>query len=497
LCKNCDYGYTSQELIEFVAKGIEQHGIEYWDDVSIKDLPVANISCPQCSNLDFEKEEDILDVWFESGVSHYAVLYQNPELGFPADAYLEGIDQHRAWFQSSLLTSLVLEDQACTRSFISHGFTVDEKGYKMSKSLGNVVAPMDLIEKFGTDGLRLWASSIDYSSDAIVSPALLTNIAEVYRKIRNTCRFLLSNLYDFDAQKDKVAIAAMPLLDRYALETLFYLNIKIQASYANADSTAVFHSLADYCTKELSSFYLDIIKDRLYTEKANGHARRSAQTVCWYILDTLTKLIAPILSFTAEQLSDHYQKNKTESIHLQQFNELHDVWDYLRVQVKQELPALDWYPARGHIQETADAINALDFVAERAAQWKLIFNVRDAILKAIEIQREKGLIKHSLEARVMLFFALPEQQQTILNDFFADLEKSGQRKEAFFKELCIISQCEFVQSKGDLAETTLKGLFARVEHAQGIKCPRCWQWDVESDTRGLCSRCQQILNVKE
>jgi isoleucyl-tRNA synthetase len=495
LCSRCKYPYCSPELIEKVAQGVAQHGIEYWDDVTLEQLGFNDVACQQCAHTEFVKETDILDVWFDSGVSHYAVLFDNPALGFPADAYIEGIDQHRGWFQSSLLTSLVLESESCTRMFLTHGFTVDDKGHKMSKSLGNVVSPHDLIAKLGTDGLRLWVASIDYSGDAIVSQALLTNVAEVYRKIRNTCRFLISNLYDFDHAKDGIAIDSMSLIDRYALEKLFQLNTKIRAAYAQSDFTAVSHALADYCTKELSSLYLDIIKDRLYVEKHNGVERRSAQTVCWYILDTLTKLIAPILSFTAEQLSDHYQLPKLTSVHLQTFNDLPDVWRYIAWKNREELPALDWYPYRGHIQETVDAIDRMNFIAERTQQWKLLFSIRDAVLKAIEQQRELGLIKHSLEARVTLQISLAKQQQDVVEDFYRDIGRNGQSVEQFFKEFFIVSQCSLVADSKTLPQSIIKDVLVLVEHAHGVKCPRCWQWDTTNHIHELCNRCQKVLSV--
>ncbi len=493
LCNNCEYAFINQELIEKVVQGIEQYGIEYWDDVAIEKIMPADTACPECFSKEFSKERDILDVWFDSGISHFAVLYKNPELAFPADMYLEGIDQHRGWFQSSLLTSLVLEKTASTKAFLTHGFTVDEKGHKMSKSVGNVVVPRDIIEKLGTDGLRLWVSSIDYEGDAAVSTVLLDNVAEVYRRIRNTCRFLLSNIYDFDYERDAIALTDMGLLDRYALEELFILNAKIRADYDNNNFTAVFHALADYCTKHLSAFYLDVIKDRLYVEKADGDLRRSAQTVCWYILDTLTRLIAPILSITAEQISDHYQKNKRESIHLQSFSPLQNVWELIAQNKEPRSDIIDWYPYKSHAQETSDYISELNFIAERTEQWDLLMDMRSAMLKLIEREREKGIIKHSLDAKITLCAALPSKQMSILNDFFKDIRAAGQTVEAFVKEFLIISQVHYVNSKEGLQESEHAGLWVAVHHADGVKCPRCWQWDITEHPDHLCNRCQKIV----
>jgi isoleucyl-tRNA synthetase len=265
LCNNCDHTYISKELIERVAQGVEKAGIEYWDTVTIEDL-VGKDVCPSCKKYDWKKEQDILDVWFDSGVSNYVVLKHNPALQFPADIYVEGKDQHRGWFQSSLLSSMALNHEACMRSIITHGFTVDANGRKMSKSLGNVVSPQEMIEKLGTDGLRCWAAGIDYAGDAVVSDVLMRNVQEVFRKVRNTCRFLLSNIYDFDIDRDVVPLEELRLIDQHAMLELFEINAQILSHYENYEFTKVFHGLGDYCTVNLSSFYLDIIKDRLYVE---------------------------------------------------------------------------------------------------------------------------------------------------------------------------------------------------------------------------------------
>jgi isoleucyl-tRNA synthetase len=310
ICTTCDYTFITREFIERVADGVAKEGIEFWQHVSMADLGVADLKCPSCGAQSFRKENDILDVWFDSGISHFSVLLNNPELGYPADLYLEGKDQHRGWFQSSLLTSVALEGTPSMKMIITHGFTVDAKGHKMSKSVGNVVAPQEIIDKLGTDGLRLWASSIDFSSEAVVSDTLLRNVQEVFRKVRNTCRFLLSNLYDFDINIDAISLEKMRMIDQYALQELFEFNYAVLDAYAQYDFTAVFHKLSDYCSTNLSTFYLEIVKDCLYVEKADGHARRSVQTACWHILDTLTRLMAPIFSFTAEQISDLYQKDR-------------------------------------------------------------------------------------------------------------------------------------------------------------------------------------------
>jgi len=488
ICTKCDYAYINQGLIDRVAAHVEQEGIEYWQKVSINELMPGGITCPECGNTDFRKEYDILDVWFDSGVSHYAVLKNNPELGYPADLYLEAKDQHRGWFQSSLLTSMAIEKSPCTKAIITHGFTVDEHGRKMSKSLGNVVAPQEIMDKIGTDGLRLWMASIDYTDDLGISDKLINNVAEVYRKIRNTCRFLLSNIYDFDKSKDALPVEKMTLIDQYALYELCEINRTVIDYYNAFDFTAVYHLLAHYCSSDLSSFYLDIIKDRLYTEQADGQLRRSAQTACWYILDTLTKLTAPILSFTAEQLSDFYQKGKTESIHLQQFNDLSMIWNKLIAKTTQ-LPEV-YFGSGKHV---ADDVRYRSYQNER---WKALKDMRSALLKLIEEQRAQGIIKHSLEARVVMYLDPQASQYAFIEQAFKAAKLFNQTPEQFLKEFLIVSQVEIAPQKGDLPSTELEGLYARIDKAQGSKCPRCWQWEKMDHEYGLCSRCQKVVEKK-
>lgn len=475
ICTKCDNAYINKQMIDKVANEVANSGIEFWDNVDIKTLVNADFACAKCGNKEFKKETDILDVWFDSGVSHYAVLKQDKNLALPADIYLEGKDQHRGWFQSSLLTSMVLNNEPPMKTIVTHGFTVDAAGKKMSKSLGNIVAPQQMIDKLGTDGLRLWASSIDIESEAVVSDLLLRNIQEVFFKIRNTCRFLISNLYDFDIASDAISIKDMLAIDRYALEQLYHLNNDVLDSYKSYKFTNIFHKLGDYCVVDLSTFYLDIIKDRLYVEKADGLARRSAQTACWYILDTLTKLIAPIMSFTAEHISDYYQKNKKESIHLQNFNELNELWKELFEQSSKFL-----------ITGSDD----FNFIKERKKQWDILKNIRNALLKAIEIQRETGLIKHPLEAKITIYYDVKSPDFVYLEKFFKELSDI----QAFFREFLIVSQFAISANNEGLSETILNGLYAKVEHATGEKCPRCWQWGHSENAHKLCNRCAEIVN---
>ncbi len=489
ICNNCDYTHVSETLIEHVTKYIAQEGIEYWDTVTVDQLINKNFACPKCTKNNWQKETDILDVWFDSGVSHFAVLTQKDQ--YPADLYLEGKDQHRGWFQSSLLTSLIINDKPCMRSILTHGFTVDQKGHKMSKSLGNVVSPNEMIEKLGTDGLRLWASSIDYAHDAVVSDALIKNITQVNRKIRNTCRFLLSNLFDFEHEVNTLPLEQLQTIDQYALQELFETQTLVIESYQNYEFTKVFQLLNDYCTVNLSSFYLDIIKDRLYVEQADGNERRSAQTTCYIILDALTKLIAPILSFTAEQVADNYQKNN-DSVHLQTFANLQSVWKLLAKKYTEVSKIFSDIPHTKQLTQLNKSIKEVLFVLNKNQKWEFIKQVRSELLKAIERKRETGDIKHSLEAKVIIHVSVTEQSVSLFHEF-ANKFTTDENITDFMRKFLIVSQCEIVNSPDNLKQTSISGLFVSVTHANGQKCPRCWQWTVTIHEHDLCQRCYDIV----
>lgn len=470
LCKNCEHPYITPEMIKKVAAGFEKNGIEYWDEVKLSDVLPADLKCAECDGTEFEKEKDILDVWFDSGVSHYAVLFENPKRGFPADVYLEGRDQARGWFQSSVLTSLVLEKTEPMKVIGTHGFTVDSKGRKMSKSLGNSVSPQELVDEMGTDALRLWVASNDFANDPIVSPELLKNVREVNRKIRNTLRFLVSNLYDFKAEDNMVDFEDLQVIDQYALFKLQEVSTKVRDSYSACKFTAVFHELADYCATDLSSLYLDVIKDRLYVAQKDGNSRRAAQTVCWYILSTLNKLAAPILSFTAEQVSDFYQHDKKESIHLQKFAAIDDVWNELALRL---------------------GLSDNTLVERWQGIWKGLIDLRGALLKVIEEQRATGIIKHPLEARLTVHFE--NELAELVNYLNNTGEQTGQGIESFLKEFLIVSHVDVSDTMSGLNPTSIKGLFAVVDRAQGDKCPRCWKYDITEHVNNLCKECETIV----
>ncbi len=489
ICTECDETFISQEFVDKVATQVAQDGIEYWHEVSLEEL-TKGITCT-CGSNAFKKEKDILDVWFDSGLSHYAVLLNNPLLGYPADLYLEGKDQHRGWFQSSLLTSMALEGDPAMRMIITHGYTVDAKGHKMSKSLGNVIAPPEIIEKIGTDGLRLWASSIDFSSDAIVSEILLKNVQEVFRKVRNTCRFLLSNLYDFDIDKDAVPLDEMRVIDQHALQELFEFDWEVINAYKNYDFTAVFHKFGEYASVDLSTFYFEIVKDTLYVEKADGHARRSVQTACWHILDTLTRLMAPIFSFTAEQVSDLYQKDKTESIHLQKFNKLQNIYEFWAAQ---ESVIVEFGENQGMEYDSIVMVERDAFIRRMHSTWDVLKLLRSAILKATETLREKGEIKRSLDSKIKIYIDPKSEYAKEINSFFEHLEKKGEAYQDFFKEFAVVSQFERTKKRDDLLESTMPGVYIYAAKADGEKCPRCWQWAKTDHSDNLCPRCTALTN---
>lgn len=470
ICDNCDEAHLDAAFIRAVANKVAKEGIEYWDRIDVKGLAQdgacsENLTCKHCGNNDlgkFRQERDILDVWFDSGISHEAVLAKDPDtLGVPADLYLEASDQHRGWFQSSLLCGMVLSGHAPMWAILTHGFTVDENKRKMSKSLGNVIAPQEVITKYSRDILRLWVASVDYEGDVVVSEKLFANVAETYRKIRNTCRFLISNLYDFDVTKDAVDIKDMLALDQYAMAQLHKIAQKIRTAYAEYHFSTVVQTLNNYCTNDLSAQYLDILKDRLYVEKADGKLRRSGQTVLYHILDVLTHLMSPILSFTAEELADFYQPKTRQSIHLQQFVSTFDV-STIRMD----------------------------------GAWNVLEQMRDAVLKAIERKREENLVKHSLEAQLTIFIDKTSDEGALLDRFIKELP-GREDVTRFFKDWFIVSQVTVVEKNTGLAATELPWLMVSAAHADGVKCPRCWQWEATTHTDMLCARCGSVLSARK
>jgi isoleucyl-tRNA synthetase len=453
-CAKCEAVHIDQAVVDHVYRQFEQHGADVWFEKSAAELMPEGAVCGQCGHDAFEKETDILDVWFDSGVSHAAVLEARDYLQWPADLYLEGSDQHRGWFHSSLLTAVGTRGKAPYKAVLTHGFVVDADGKKMSKSLGNVVAPKEVIDEYGAEILRLWVSASDYRDDVRISEGILKQLSDAYLRIRNTSRFMLGNLSDFDPDTDGVDYAQLPDIDRFALHRLQELVDRNVAAYDRYEFHTVYHSLYNYCTVDLSAFFLDILKDRLYTSPAASPARRSAQTVMHAILDTMARLMAPILAFTADEVWRFMpdRADKPESVHFASMPEKNDAW--------------------------------LD--PQLAERWQKLLEVRAEVTKVLETARAEKVIGHSLDAQVTLTAA--DGLKPIL--------------EPYAKELCryfIVSSVRLTDTapEGSLAAEQLDGLQIHVDAAPGDKCQRCWVHDPTvgqlEDHPTICARCHGHL----
>ncbi len=455
-CKDCGELLLEKEIIDHVAGIVEKEGADVWFTKSVAELMPAGTACKKCGKKDFEKEMDILDVWFDSGVSHAAVLKERAGLSWPADLYLEGSDQHRGWFQSSLLTSVGTTGKAPYRAVLTHGFTVDGSGKKMSKSAGNVVAPQEVIDKYGAEVLRLWVSAADYRDDIRISQEILAHLAEAYRRIRNTSRYLLGNLSDFDPDKDAVADDKLLEIDRWALHRLQKLVRRVEKAYDEFEFHVVFHALHNFCAVDMSAFYLDILKDRLYTAKASSVERRSGQTAISRILSAMVRLMAPVLSFTADE-----------------------VWSFMQESAKAKSVFFSSFPA---VEE-----KYIDDALE--ARWDKILAVRGEAAKVLEALRKDKKIGHSLDAGVTLY-AGPELYE-LLNRYRKDL--------AF---IFIVSSVEIAKEPEAPAAAytsdTVKGLRITAGPAKGAKCGRCWMYQESvgtvKDHPEICERCAGNLD---
>ncbi len=442
-CKTCGESVADPDIAMRVSRLFKEQGADAWFEKDAAYFIPEAYACPKCGGKAFEKEENILDVWFDSGVSHAVVLKHTGGLVWPADLYLEGSDQHRGWFQSTLLASLAAGHGIPYRAVLTHGFVVDERGRKMSKQLGNVVAPQEVIDKYGADVLRLWVSAEDFRGDVSVSKDIIERLKEAYRKIRNTIKFILGNLYDFDPEKDRVDYADMPKVDRYMLYKTGELIKRIDRAYDEYDFHVVYHAILDFCVVDLSAFYLDILKDRLYVSKATSPGRRSAQTVLYDILTSLVTMLAPVLSFTAEEAWGYIPGGKAQSVFLTD-------------------------AARGHAFPEPDMAIYKDY--ERLREIRIEVN------KALEIQRASKVLGSSLEAMVVI---------TAGKDDHALLS----RYEDSLTELFIVSQVEIKEGGDALAVEILK--------AKGQKCERCWNYSEEVGKSvkhpTLCGRCAEVV----
>ena len=455
-CEKCGILLRDQKIMEKVYTLFEAHGADIWFEKEVSDFLPEGTVCQACGNGTFQKENDILDVWFDSGVSHAAVLEKRPDLRWPAELYLEGSDQHRGWFHSALLTAVGTRNRAPYKAVLTHGFVVDAEGRKMSKSLGNVIAPNEVIKKYGAEILRLWVSASDYREDIRISDNILKQLSDAYRRIRNTSRFILGNLFDFNPQTDEILYESMPELDRFALHKLQGLVEKARKAYDDYEYHIIYHSLYNYCTLDLSSFYLDILKDRLYTSPPKSEARRSAQTVMHIILGTLVKLMAPLLPFTAEEIWEHMpdKGQNMPSVHLTQFPDVNSAYKNI----------------------------------DLAQKWEQLLVVRGEVTKALEEARSKKLVGHPLDAAVTI--SAKEELYNVLLPYADDL-----------RFVFIVSKVELVNEEkleDAFVSADVEGLFIGIETAPGDKCERCWVHDTSvganSDNPTICTRCQDALS---
>ena len=451
-CKDCGKPVSTPESIAKLSKLFDEYGSNIWFEKDAMELAPEGFTCPHCGGKDFTKEKDTLDCWFDSGSTHYAsLMHRTPEL-WPADVYLEGADQYRGWFQSSLLTSVGALDQGAPfRQVLTHGWTVDGQGRAMHKSLGNGVDPADLIKEFGADIVRLWAASSDYHADVRCSKEIFKQIAQNYLKFRNTARYCLGNLNEFDPNS-LVPAQELEELDRWALTRLDELVKTCRKAYMGYEYHVVTHAINDFCVVDLSSFYLDILKDRLYCEEKNGLRRRSAQTALFLILDTMTKLFAPILAFTCDE-----------------------IW--------QDMPHRDTDDGRNVLlNQMPESFEAYALPAETMARWDTVMKLRQDVNGVLEKARADKRIGKALEAHVTLETASQELQKACEGVNLA--------------EVCIVSTCDWSapEEGAEVAQgVNFPELTVGVSEAKGTKCPRCWMHSLDANTEGLCPRCAAVV----
>ncbi|MEW6163173.1 MAG: isoleucine--tRNA ligase [Nitrospirota bacterium] len=459
-CDSCSEFIKEEEVFEGIIKSFEEKGADIWFIKGADEFLPSGYKCKRCGGTSFSKEMDILDVWFDSGISHAAVIGIDKRLNWPADIYLEGSDQHRGWFQSSLLTAVGTKGKAPYKTVLTHGFVVDGQGKKMSKSLGNVVAPQEVIKSDGAEILRLWVSAEDYRDDIRISKEILERLTEAYRKIRNTCRFLLGNLYDFDYRDYSYALLEIDSkIDRWAMSRLQTLIETVTSAYENFNFHEVFHALYNFCVVDMSSFYLDVLKDRLYTFKPDSMERRVTQWVLYQILSTMTRLMAPVLSFTAEEVWQSMRLDKggnrggEESVFLASFPEVDEKY----------------------------------YDQELEKKWDDLFVLRNEVNKALEIKRAEKFLGNSLEAKVILY--PPERYNALLSEY-----------RDFLPTFFIISVVEITDIRPDVSYKSreIEGLEIKVERAPGAKCQRCWNWSKTvgrfKETPEICERCYKVIS---
>ncbi len=447
-CKECGKEYVTEESIEKLKKIFKEKGSNAWWDLSAKELMPENAKCEKCGCKEFVKEKDIMDVWFDSGSTHQSVLVDRG-IDYPADLYLEGADQYRGWFQSSLLTSVATNGIAPFKQVLTHGWTVDGEGKKMSKSLGNGISPQEVIKEYGADILRLWVLSSDYQSDVSLSKDILKQITEVYRKMRNTARYILGNISDFDPNIDQVKYEELEEIDKYALLKLNDLIKECTESYDRYDFHEAYQAINIFCVTDMSSFYLDIIKDRLYSSKVDSKARRAAQTTMYIILNALVRILAPLTAFTAEEIWKYMPKTKNTDV---------------------ESVMLTDYPTVNEKYEDK----------ELREKWEKIVEIKEIVSKKLEEARAEKIIGHSLNAKVILY------AEGNLYNFIKDNLK-------LLQSVFIASGLEVEENK---RESEVK-LGVKIEQAEGEKCERCWMYSTtvgeDKENPTICHRCSEVL----
>ncbi len=457
-CQGCEEILASPEVLEHVVSRFASEGADIWFSEEARQLLPPQTTCSKCGSSDFSKEMDILDVWFDSGVSYAAVLEPREDLHSPADLYLEGSDQHRGWFHSSLLAAVGTRGHAPYHTVLTHGFVVDGAGRKMSKSLGNVIAPGEVIEKYGAEILRLWVAAEDYRDDIRISEEILQRLSEAYRRIRNTCRFLLGNLSDFDPKRDRINLSSMESLDRWALHRLQQLVRKVAKAYERFEFHKIYHALHNFCVVDLSSFYLDVLKDRLYVSAPTSAKRRSAQTALFEIATTLVRIMAPILAFTSEEVWENVPlfPGKSESVHLELLPE----------------------PVSAYEDDT---------IEER---WGLVLDLRAEVNRVLELARKNKKVGHSLDAEITLGVSGP-------------LMENLQGHEDLLSRVFIVSQVRLTDPeslKSATAAVDIPGLMIQVKPASAMKCARCWVHDEtvgdDAEQPEICGRCVRELDAQ-
>ncbi|MBS5134706.1 MAG: isoleucine--tRNA ligase [Oscillospiraceae bacterium] len=451
-CDECGADIVTPETIAHISALFREHGSNIWFDKTADELVPEGFVCPKCGKTHFSKESDIMDVWFDSGSTHAAVLDERPYLHFPADVYLEGGDQYRGWFQSSMLTSIAAKGVAPYKQIITHGWTVDGEGRAMHKSLGNAVAPEEVIKDYGADMLRLWVASADYTQDMRISKDIMKQLSQAYLKIRNTARYMLGNLCDFEPDTDAVAVENLMELDRYALYRFNELVKTVRAAYDRYEFHAVYRAVYNFCVVDMSNFYLDIIKDRLYC--GNEAERRSTQTALYSILDGMTRLIAPILAFTSDEIWHAMKHAKDVDGESVLFN---------------EMPG-------------DNAAYALDEAAK--ARWEKLVSLRDAVNKALENARNAGVFKKAQDTEITLSVSEADAA------FLAGVDLAS---------LCIVSKVTVTTEavEGERNEESLIPCTIAVKLSEAPKCPRCWNHCDSIGTEGhhaeLCDRCAAVV----